>query len=122
MSDQTQIRQAQIRAARALLHLDQTEVAERAGTSVVTIRRLEAGYSGVTATTLDRIRQVLEQAGVEFIPGGVRRRPTTRPDATALLADLQAISRRSAQRLQDRAGDQPVFSEDDLYDENGLPA
>lgn len=111
---------AQIRAARALLRLDQTELAERAKVSVVTIRRLEAehGLERVAPATFGSVRSVLEQAGAEFIPGGVRRRPVSRPDAGARYNELRAISLRSAARLQGRA----LLTDTDLYDENGLPA
>ena len=70
----------QLRAARALLRLEQTELAERAHVSVVTIRRLEGGRQGdrVTPSTLAGVREALEQAGAEFIPDGVRRRRTSR--------------------------------------------
>ncbi len=110
----------QIRAARALLHLEQIEVARRAHVSVVTIRRLEATQSGVRVadSTFDGVRQVLEHAGAEFIPDGVRRRPSARPDAAALFEELHAISLRGAKRLQGRE----VLTEADLYDEDGLPA
>lgn len=109
----------QIRAARALLRLEQTELAERAHVSVVTIRRLERdqGNQRVAPGTLAGVRKALEEAGAEFIPDGVRRRPT-RPDARSLYEDLRAISLRSAARLQDRA----LLTDADLYDENGLPA
>ena len=82
----------QIRAARALLRLEQVDLATRAHVSV--------------------------QAGAEFIPGGVRRRPATQPDS-ALLEDLRAISQRSAARLHD---DDDMLTDADLYDEAGLPA
>lgn len=110
----------QIRAARALLRLEQAELAERAHVSVVTIRRLESGQGSgrVAPGTLTGVRKVLEQAGAEFVPDGVRRRPTARPDARALYEDLRAISLRSAARLQDRE----LLTDADLYDENGLPA
>ncbi len=110
----------QIRAARALLQLDQAEVARRAHVSVVTIRRLEAtqGSTRVAGNTLNEVRQVLEHAGAEFIPDGVRRRPSARPNAAALFEELRAISLRSVKRLQGRE----VLTEADLYDEDGLPA
>lgn len=109
----------QIRAARALLRLEQAELAERAHVSVVTIRRLEGTQSDqrVTPGTLAGVREALEQAGAEFIPDGVRRR-TARPDARTLFEDLRAISLRSAARLQGRE----LLTDADLYDENGLPA
>lgn len=110
----------QIRAARALLRLEQAELAQRAHVSVVTIRRLEStsGREQVTPMTYDGIRRALEQAGAEFIPDGVRRRRTVRPDASSLFEDLRAISLRSAERLQG----QELLTDADLYDDNGLPA
>jgi transcriptional regulator with XRE-family HTH domain len=113
------ITQEQLRAARALLHLDQAELARRAHVSPVTIRRIEAadGPPRVSAATLENVRRALEEAGVEFIPRGVKRR-LTEADKEALFNDILAISKRSAARL--RGGEQ--MTEADLYDENGLPA
>jgi len=101
----------QIRAARALLRLEQDELARRARVAVVTIRRIEAadGPGRVSAATLDGVRQVLESAG---------RRQPPRPDADALYRDLKAISRDSAARLTGHV----VLTDADLYDEDGLPA
>ena len=108
----------QVRAARALLHIEQGELAQTAAVSIVTIRRLEADetYARVSPTTLAGVCRALEQAGAEFIPGGVRRRLP--PDTAALVEDLRAISLRSAEQL---AG-QDMLTEADLYDEDGLPA
>ncbi|HTV79110.1 MAG TPA: hypothetical protein VMF03_12680 [Steroidobacteraceae bacterium] len=110
----------QIRAARALLRLEQAELADRAHVSVVTIRRLEGGRGSerVALSTVAGVRAALEQAGVEFVADGVRRRAVVRPDARILYDDLRAISLRSAARLQGRA----LPTDADLYDENGLPA
>lgn len=110
----------QIRAARALLRIEQAELAQRAHVSVVTIRRIEGtdGSERVTPVTLEGVRQVLEQAGAEFIPDGVRRRRAARADASSLYEDLRAISLRSAARLQGRE----LLTDADLYDEDGLPA
>ncbi len=110
----------QLRAARALLRLEQAELARRAHVSVVTIRRLEGANGGerVAPVTVDGIRQALEQAGAEFIPDGVRRRRVARPDAGTLYEDLRAISLRSAARLQGHG----LLTDADLYDEDGLPA
>ena len=59
----------QIRAARALLGWEQRQLAAAAGVSVETLRRLERTVGPVStyAATLDAIRKVLEDAGVEFI-------------------------------------------------------
>jgi transcriptional regulator with XRE-family HTH domain len=109
----------QLRAARALIHIEQAELARRAHVSLVTVRRIEAADGGprVAAATLETVRRVLEESGVEFIPDGVRRR-TEGAEQQALLRDLTAISTRSAARLQGR----DAMTEADLYDEDGLPA
>ncbi len=110
----------QIRAARTLLRLEQGELAERAHVSVVAIRLLEGaeGRARVTPPIVEGVRRVLEQAGAEFIPDGVRRRPAPRPDSESLYDDLRRISLRSAERQRGR----DVLTEHDLYDEDGLPA
>ncbi|WP_284946173.1 helix-turn-helix domain-containing protein [Acidisoma cladoniae] len=110
----------QIRAARALLRLDQDELARRAQVSVVTIRRIEAaeGSARVAAATLGGVRQALEEAGVQFIIGGVRQRPELTPDQQARFEAAEAISLRSAEELRGRV----LLTDDDMYDENGLPA
>jgi transcriptional regulator with XRE-family HTH domain len=110
----------QIRAARALLRMDQEELARRANVSIVTIRRLEAtdGCSKVAAGTVQGIQRALEAAGAEFVERGVRRRAWTPEEVEARYQAGIAIAMRSAARLKDA----PPFTEDDLYDENGLPA
>ncbi|WP_428489482.1 helix-turn-helix domain-containing protein [Rhodopila sp.] len=114
-----EIKPEQIRAARALLRLEQSELARRAGLSVVTIRRVEGaeGRGRAAAPTLASIHAALELAGVEFIPDGVRKRPVVRDDAQALYDDLRAISLQSAEQLM--GGE--LLSDADLYDGNGLP-
>ena len=60
----------QLRAARALLRMEQSTLAAAAGVSVETIKRLEAMEGPVRATrvdTLDAVIAALERAGVEFI-------------------------------------------------------
>ena len=113
-----QLTSDQVRAARALLHLEQSELAQTAAVSVVTIRRLEAddAHARVSPATLEGVRRALERAGAEFIPGGVRRR--MQPDTAALFEDLRAISLQSAGQLAGQA----ELTEADLYDEDGLPA
>ncbi len=110
----------QLRAARALLRLGQGELARRAHVSVVTIRRLETegARERVAPDTVAGVKKALEEAGVEFIPDGVRRRRAARADARALYADLRAISLESAARLKGRE----LLTDADLYDESGLPA
>jgi transcriptional regulator with XRE-family HTH domain len=110
----------QIRAARALLRMDQDELARRANVSVVTVRRLEApdGISKVAPATVDEIQRALEAAGAEFMERGVRHRAWTPEEVEARYQAGLAIAKRSAARLKGAR----QFSEDDLYDENGLPA
>lgn len=60
---------AQLRAARALLGMDQRTLAERAGVSLPTIQRMEAsnGYVRGVVDSLTKVVSALEQAGVELI-------------------------------------------------------
>lgn len=60
----------QFKAARALACLGQADVCERAGVSLVTLRRLESQqhYAGQVATqTSEKVKAVLEAAGVVFL-------------------------------------------------------
>lgn len=107
----------QIRAARAMLRLGQDDLARRAGVSAITVRRAETGSAGVSASAVDGLRRALEAAGVEFIERGVQRRPV-RPDKAERLRAMRVIAERSAAK-QARL---PRIKEDDLHDENGLPA
>ena len=80
----------QVRAARALLHWNANDLAERSGVSLATIRRAEAvdGEPQTTAGNLKLLRMALEAAGVEFIPEngggpGVRLREPTKAAPSA---------------------------------------
>ncbi len=63
------ISSAQIRAARALLGIDQKQLAEMAGVSVPTIQRMEASQGNVrgVVATLTKIIDALDAAGLELI-------------------------------------------------------
>ncbi len=65
---------AQMRAARALLGIDQKMLAELAGLSVPTIQRMEASPGNVRGVvdSLTRVVEALEGAGVELIGDGAR--------------------------------------------------
>jgi len=70
----------QIRAAKALLRWSGEELANRAGVSLSTIRRVEASIGVPEAQnmkTIVAIKKALEQAGVEFI-GSPEDRPGVR--------------------------------------------
>jgi len=62
-----------MRAARALLGMDQRRLADAAGVSLPTIRRMEASNGQVRGNvdTLVKVVDSLERAGVELIAEGV---------------------------------------------------
>lgn len=75
-----------IRAARMLVRWDQKALAETAGVSHVTVRRLEAKPGALVAKrpTIAKLRSALEAAGVIFVDEngegpGVRLKKKTRP-------------------------------------------
>ena len=74
----------QIRAARVLLGLSQSELASKASISLGTVKRIEAAREELagTAQTIAKIQKMLEAAGIIFIdqdeihgPGVRLRRP-----------------------------------------------
>jgi predicted transcriptional regulator len=95
---------AQLRAARALLGLDQRTLAERAGVSLPTIQRMEAsdGYVRGVVETLTRVVAALEREGIELISEnsvstgggrGVRLRDPTPPTLREpLQRDVEAVT------------------------------
>jgi len=71
---------SQIRAARGLLDISQTELSRRAGISVATVKRIEASTENLrmTVQTMLRIQAALEAAGVVFIEGDKQQGPGVR--------------------------------------------
>lgn len=63
------ITSAQLRAARALLGIDQKTLAERAGVSLPTIQRMESSRGNVRGVvdTLVKVVEALDRAGIELI-------------------------------------------------------
>ena len=111
----------QFRAARALLALDQSELAERARVSITTLRRVENGSAKPRPSmrAIKSIEHALEAAGVEFINNGVRHRRRRSPEEVeARVRRIMEIAHESAKLQKQYPGG---FTEDDLYDENGLP-
>ena len=108
----------QIKAARALLRMEQDELARLSGVSVTTIRRLEAasGERLVAETTTGTVRKVLEEAGVDFIHQGVSLKARA-AGGTALLERLRAIAERAAASQSGREW----LTDADLYGDDGLP-
>jgi hypothetical protein len=70
----------------------------------------------VVPTTLETVQRALENAGVEFIPHGVRRRIAD-ADREARFHELRAVAKASAAQLRGH----DIMTEADLYDEDGLP-
>jgi len=70
------------RAARALLNWSQTELAEHAGMSLATVKRIETGRGPtVSDDAREKLKATLEAAGIEFMNGtapGVRLKPRRR--------------------------------------------
>jgi len=63
------ITSAQLRAARALLGIDQKTLAEQAGVSLPTIQRMESSQGNVRGVvdTLVKVVEALDRAGIELI-------------------------------------------------------
>ena len=63
----------QLKAARALIGMNQSELAERAGVNVNTIRNMESKAGNTLTSGVDvvhKVQAVLEAAGVEFLNHG----------------------------------------------------
>lgn len=63
----------QIRAARALIGWSQKDLADRADLSQTGIARIENGTNQPNSTTLAKIKNAFDKAGIVFISGGVQR-------------------------------------------------
>jgi len=80
---------AQMRAARALLGIDQRQLAELSGVSLPTIQRMEASEGTVRGVvdTLTKVVEALDAAGIELIgdnaPSAGRGRGVRLKDAKA---------------------------------------
>jgi predicted transcriptional regulator len=61
----------QCRMARAGLHMSQVELARRAGVAPATIAEFEKGCRIPYGRTVRDIQRVLEEAGINFVNGGV---------------------------------------------------
>jgi transcriptional regulator with XRE-family HTH domain len=59
----------QCRAGRAWLNLTQSELAEKAGIGLSTLRAFEAGTRAPIRANLNALRHSLEAAGVQFVFG-----------------------------------------------------
>jgi predicted transcriptional regulator len=68
------ITSAQMRAARALLGIDQKQLAEMSGVSQPTIQRMEASEGNVRGVidTLTKVVEAFERAGIDLIGENTR--------------------------------------------------
>jgi predicted transcriptional regulator len=70
---------AQIRAARALLNINQSMLSKWASINVATVKRIESSAEiRGTANTIRKIQKALEAAGVEFISEDAGKGPGVR--------------------------------------------
>ena len=91
----------QMRAARALLGIDQRSLAELAGVSLPTIQRMEASVGNVRGVveSLTRVVEALNRAGVELIgeharsDDGGRGRAVERTGSAAPSLTARALAR-----------------------------
>jgi transcriptional regulator with XRE-family HTH domain len=100
---------AQLRAARALLGIDQQTLAELAGISLPTIQRMEASQGNVRGVvdTLTKVVEALNRAGVELIADNARsdgrgRGVRLREAAQDRLAKPAAAAKRKKSWLKER--------------------
>lgn len=61
------MRGAQVRAARELLGMSQTELCEAAGVSRPTLRDIEAETGDPKRSSLEKVRHALQQRGIRFV-------------------------------------------------------
>lgn len=59
----------QMRGARAMLGWEQAELAEKAGVSVKTIKRMEGSTGQIDARSIWSVKKALELGGIEFLDG-----------------------------------------------------
>jgi transcriptional regulator with XRE-family HTH domain len=100
---------AQLRAARALLGIDQQKLADMSGVSLPTIQRMEASQGNVRGVidTLIKVVEALNTAGVELLGDNARsdgggRGVRMREPAAAIHASQPASSRTRKGRGQAR--------------------
>jgi transcriptional regulator with XRE-family HTH domain len=101
---------AQLRAARALLGIDQQTLADLAGVSLPTIQRMEASQGNVRGVveTLTKVVEALNAAGIELLgdnaksDGGGRGVRFKEPAVMAQQRPLPAASRAKKARATTR--------------------
>src|SRR6202049_2163869 len=116
----------QLRAARALLNIDQRQMADLADLSVPTIQRMEAS-DGVIRANVDSLMKLvsaLENAGIELInPGvtspaggrGVRLREHVMKPKMKTIRQPKLSSSRTSERARDRKSTRLNSSHTEIY-------
>ena len=109
----------QCRAARVLLDMKQTELAERAGISPQALGAFENGTSGSRPATIRALQTVLEQAGIRFLENdGIQRRAET-----ILVLEGKDANRRMMedvyQTLKDKGGEVLISGLAEITPERG---
>ncbi|TCU03737.1 helix-turn-helix domain-containing protein [Rhizobium sullae] len=87
---------AQLRAARALLGIDQRQLAELAGISVPTVQRMEASSQVVRGNvdSLMRLLAALDTAGIEVINEGAVSKDGGRGVRLKVAASVEPLRRK----------------------------
>jgi transcriptional regulator with XRE-family HTH domain len=79
---------AQIRGARAMLGLNQAELARRAGISATGLNNIERGDADPKASTIKAVQDVLDSLGVDFTNGGAPGVKLRRPKGEFMSEEL----------------------------------
>jgi len=95
---------AQLRAARALLGIDQRRLAERSGLSVPTIQRMEASSDVIRGNvdSLMKLVAALDAAGIELIGEGAASQGGGRGVRLAAAPDDAAVEAEGAAKAPTR--------------------
>lgn len=98
---------AQLRAARALLGIDQSTLAEMAGVSLPTIQRMEAseGYVRGVIGSLMKVVAALEHAGIELLSDNA---PSSGGGRGVRLRDPALPAERSGTRVKRKSETSPT--------------
>jgi transcriptional regulator with XRE-family HTH domain len=109
----------QIRAARALLDWSTKDLAKLVGLTVNGINKIERGYVNAHRDTLERLQEIFENAGIEFLPGsGLRKKDQIiqifeGPASTLqLLDDVYATVRDCGGFVRVAGTDEGLFTQD----------
>lgn len=114
-----EITSEQLRAARAYLHIPQTELARKAHVSIATLRRLEADNGNLSeSSSAVFVQKALEAAGIEFVGRGIMpKRNERRSERDGRMKRVRLL----LQSYRRKVNPSDRLTKEDLYDENGLP-